>query len=342
MLRVLVTGGCGFIGSNFVRLLLREERDVRVVNLDLLTYAGNPRNLEDVSAHPGYRFVQGDIRDPETVRPLVEDADWVVNFAAESHVDRSTKEEAGDFIRTNVYGTTVLLEAVRRARSRARFLQIGTDEVYGDVPPGVHPDEQATLCPSSPYSASKAGGDHQTLAFHRTFGTDALVSRCTNNYGPYQYPEKLVPLFITNAMDDEALPLYDGGTQIRDWLFVEDHCRALLRILREGRSGEIYNVGAQRRTEVTNAELTAMVLRKLGKPDSLIRHVRGLRPGHDQRYAVQTRRIRELGWEPRVDLEQGLDLTIEWYRARRDWWAPLKTGEYRAFYRRHYRLDEAD
>lgn len=339
MRRVLVTGGCGFIGSSFIRLLLEEERDASVVNLDLLTYAGNPRNLEDVASLPRYRFVRGDIRDPETVGELVAEADWVVNFAAESHVDRSTKEEAGEFIRTNVYGTYVVLEAVRRAGNRSRVVQVGTDEVYGDVPPGVYPDEEVLLRPSSPYAASKAGGDQQALSFHRTFGTDVIVSRCTNNYGPYQYPEKIVPLFITNAMQDEPLPLYDGGTQIRDWLYVEDHCRAVLLLAREGRSGEIYNVGAGSEPEVTNAELTSMILRKLDKPETLVRPVQGLRPGHDQRYAVDTRKLRGLGWTPRVGLEEGLDRTIEWYRARRDWWEPIKSGEYRTFYRRHYGLE---
>jgi dTDP-glucose 4,6-dehydratase len=336
MRRVLVTGGCGFIGSNFVRLLLAEESDAHVVNLDLLTYAGNPRNVKDVADSPRYRFVRGDIRDPVLAEELVRDADWIVNFAAETHVDRSTKEAAGDFIRTNVYGTYVLLDAVRGTNSRARFVQVGTDEVYGDIPPGVYADETMLLQPTSPYSASKAGGDEQALAFYRTFGLDVIVSRCTNNYGPYQYPEKIVPLFVTNALDDEPLPLYDGGTQVRDWLFVEDHCRALLLLLREGRSGEVYNVGAQQDPEVRNAELTRMILSALGKPESLIRPVQGLRPGHDQRYAVDCRKLRALGWTPTVNLEVGLERTIEWYQERRDWWEPLKSGEYREYYRRHY------
>lgn len=338
--RVLVAGGAGFIGSNFVRFLLREEPDATVTNLDLLTYAGNPANLEDVASSSGsrYRFVHGDIRDFDAVLDLVADADWIVNFAAESHVDRSIKEDAGDFIRTNVYGTWVLLEALRRAGNRGRFLQVGTDEVYGDVPRGAYPDEEARLRPSSPYAASKAAADEQALAFHRTFGTDALISRCTNNYGPYQYPEKLVPLFITNALDDEPLPLYDGGSQVRDWLYVEDHCRALLLLLREGSGGEVYNVGARQDPEVTNGELTRMILAEVGKPESLIHPVTGLRPGHDQRYAVETEKIQRLGWEPRVGLARGLRETIDWYRSRRDWWEPLKSGEYREFYLRHYGL----
>ncbi|MEE8557907.1 MAG: dTDP-glucose 4,6-dehydratase [Myxococcota bacterium] len=336
MRKVVVTGGCGFIGSNFVRRLLSEEPETTVINLDLLTYAGNPRNLEGVSESSSYRFVRGDIRDPETVLELFRGADWVVNFAAETHVDRSTKEDAGDFIRTNVYGTYVLLDAVRAAGNTARFLQVGTDEVYGDVPTGLYPDEATRLCPTSPYAASKAGGDEQALAFHRTFGTDVIVSRSTNNYGAYQYPEKLVPLFITNALEDQPLPLYDGGSQIRDWLFVDDHCRALLLLLREGRAGEVYNVGANQDPEVPNSELTRMILEVLGKPRSLIRPVEGLRPGHDLRYAVETRKLRALGWSPSVDLEEGIRRTVAWYRERRDWWEPIRSGEYREFYQRHY------
>jgi dTDP-glucose 4,6-dehydratase len=335
MKRILVTGGCGFIGSNFVRLLLQEEPDAHVVNLDLLTYAGNPRNLEDVADSPRYAFVRGDIRDATVAEELVQDVDWVVNFAAETHVDRSTKEP-GAFIQTNVYGTYVLLDAIRRSERQIRFLQVGTDEVYGDVAAPAYPDEDALLVPSSPYSASKAGGDLQALAFYRTFGMDVIVSRCTNNYGPYQYPEKMIPLFVTNALEGEPLPLYDGGTQIRDWLWVEDHCRALLLLLRTGRSGQIYNVGANQQPEVTNRELTRLILRALGKPETMIRPVEGLRPGHDQRYAVDTRKIRALGWSPRVDLAGGVGRTAAWYRDRRDWWEPLKSGEYLEYYRRHY------
>lgn len=336
MRRVLVTGGCGFIGSHFVRLLLAEEPDAHVVNLDCLTYAGNLANLVDVASSPNYRFVRGDIRDEKTARELVADADWIVNFAAESHVDRSTKAKAGEFIETNVFGVYVLLEAARQVNKRARFLQVGTDEVYGDVAYPNFPSETALLHPSSPYSAAKAGGDHIALAFHRTHDMDVLLSRCTNNYGPFQYPEKVIPVFITNALDDQPLPLYDGGTQIRDWLRVEDHCRALLLLLRQGRAGEVYNVGANQTPEVTNRELTAMILRCLGKPDSLIRPVTGLRPGHDQRYAVDTSKIRALGWRPQLDLAAGVAKTAEWYAARRDWWEPIKSGEYREYYQKHY------
>jgi dTDP-glucose 4,6-dehydratase len=337
MRRILVTGGLGFIGSNFVHMLLREEPDAEIINLDLMTYAGNPRNLEDVADSPRYRFVRGDIRDGALVAELMEGVDWVVNFAAETHVDRSTKEP-GVFIQTDIYGTFVLLDAIRHADRPIRFLQVGTDEVYGSVETGF-PDETALLCPSSPYSASKAGADLQALGFHTTFGLDVVVSRCTNNYGPFQYPEKMIPLFVTNALNDQPLPLYDGGTQIRDWLWADDHCAALLLLLRSGRAGEIYNVGANQDPEVPNAELTRLILEALDKPASLIQPVTGLRPGHDQRYAVDTRKLRELGWSPSVEIHEGLERTVRWYAERRDWWEPLKSGEYLEYYRRHYQRD---
>jgi len=340
--RVLVTGGCGFIGSCFIRTLLDRDPAVQVTNLDLLTYAGNPANLATIDQSPRYRFVHGDVRDPVCVAPLVGEADQIVHFAAESHVDRSTDEKAGAFIETNVYGTFVLLEAMRLKRPGARFLQIGTDEVYGDVEAPLAPDEGAILAPSSPYSASKAGADHLALSFWRTHGLDVIVSRCTNNYGPYQYPEKLIPLFVTNALDDEPLPLYDGGTQIRDWLRVEDHCSALLLVLERGEAGQIYNIGANQDPERTNAEVTAMILECTGKPDTLIEHRHGLRPGHDQRYAVATDKIRALGWSPRVDLAEGIERTVRWYADHRDWWQPIKSGEFRRFYRAHYGRDSRD
>jgi len=336
MRRVLVTGGCGFIGSNFIRVLLQEEPEAEVINLDLLTYAGNPKNLADLEDSSRYRFVRGDVRDEALAEELVGEVDWIVNFAAETHVDRSTPAKAGEFIQTNVYGPYALADALRRTQRDARFLQVGTDEVYGSVSAPTRAREDAPLEPSSPYSASKAGGDLVALGFHRMLGMDVLVSRSTNNYGPYQYPEKLLPLFITNAMEDEPLPLYDEGTQVRDWLWVDDHCRALLLLLREGQAGEIYNVGANQEPEVTNGELTRMLLRMLGKPESLVRPVAGLRPGHDQRYAVDSSKLRALGWAPSVDLEEGVKRTVAWYQERRDWWEPIKTGAYREYYRRHY------
>ena len=336
---VLVTGGAGFIGSCFVRSLLELDPDVRVVNVDRLSYAGNLANLAPVEGDPRHRFVRGDVRDPELMDALVREADQVVHFAAESHVDRSTTEKAGAFVETNVYGTWVLLDALRRVRPEARFLQIGTDEVYGDVAAPCASAETDMLAPSSPYSASKAGADHLALSFARTHGLDVVVSRCTNNYGPYQYPEKLIPLFVTNALDDEPLPLYDGGTQIRDWLRVEDHCAALRLLLERGVRGEIYNVGANQQPERSNAEVTAMILACTDKPASLIVHRHGLRPGHDQRYAVDTAKLRALGWAPRAELEQGIADTVRWYAEHRAWWEPLKSGEYRRFYEAHYGRD---
>ncbi len=336
MSKVLVTGGAGFIGSQFIRLLHAEEPDAQIVNLDVLTYAGNLANLADLASSPRYRFVRGDIRDLKVALELVAGADWIVNFAAESHVDRSVKARAGEFIDTNVYGAYVMLEATRQANRGARFLQVGTDEVYGSVDWPVFPNESAMLCPSSPYSAAKAGADHIALAFHRTHGMDVLVSRCTNNYGPYQYPEKVIPVFITNALDNEPLPLYDGGTQVRDWLRVEDHCQALLLLLRRGTAGEIYNIGANQTPEVTNRELTKMILDCTGRPETLIRPVTGLRPGHDQRYAVDTSKLRALGWRPEADLAAGIAKTVAWYTERRDWWEPIKSGEYRDYYQKHY------
>jgi dTDP-glucose 4,6-dehydratase len=324
MRKVLVTGGAGFIGSHFIRMLHALGDDTQIVNLDALTYAGNLANLADIASSTRYRFVHGNIRDMKVVLELVAGVDWIVNFAAESHVDRSTGPGAGAFIDTNVYGTYVLLEAMRLEAREARFLQVGSDEVYGDVPWPAFPTEDSLLKPSSPYSASKAAADQLALAFHRTHDLDILVSRCTNNYGPYQYPEKLVPLFITSALDNEPLPLYDGGTQVRDWLHVEDHCRALLQVLYWGHSGEIYNIGASQTPEVTNLELTKLILNHTNRPETLIQPVRGLRPGHDQRYAVNTSKIKALGWSPHVSLNVGLAGTVAWYDFRRDWWSPLK------------------
>ena len=335
-MKLLVTGGCGFIGSCFIRQVIAAHPEVEIINLDLLTYAGNPANLVEIDRSLRYRFVRGDIRDARVVDELVAGVDAVVHFAAESHVDRSTAARAGAFIDTNVLGTYVLLDAVRRLAPEARFLQVGTDEVYGDVAWPAFPDEDAPLLPSSPYSASKAGADLQVLAAHRTHGLDTVVSRCTNNYGPYQYPEKVIPLFVLNALHGEPLPLYDGGTQVRDWLRVEDHCRALWLLLERGESGQIYNIGANQEPEVPNAELTRMILRATGQPESLVRPVQGLRPGHDQRYAVDTSRIRALGWAPELDLARGIERTVAWYREREDWWSPIRSGEYRKYFESFY------
>jgi dTDP-glucose 4,6-dehydratase len=323
-MRVLVTGGAGFIGSHFVRRLAAAGE--HVVVLDKLTYSGNPANLEGVE----HRFLQGDIADPEAVRRAAEGAEAVVNFAAETHVDRSILA-AGDFIQTDVVGTHVLLEWARE--TGARFVQVSTDEVYGDVEPGSVSREEDALRPSSPYSASKAGGDLQVLAYCRTYRLNASVTRGSNTYGPNQYPEKLVPLFVTNALDGEPLPVYGDGRQVRDWLHVEDHCAAIELVLREGAAGEAYNVGAGDERE--NLEVTLRILELTGADPSLVRHVED-RPGHDRRYSLDSAKVRALGWEPARSFEEGLAATVEWYRERREWWEPLKSGEYREYYRRQY------
>jgi dTDP-glucose 4,6-dehydratase len=326
--KLLVTGGCGFIGSTFVHLAL--GRGASVVNLDKLTYAGNPANVADVADHPGYRFVHADIADAEAVREAIRGVDVVLNFAAESHVDRSILDPA-DFIRTDVVGTAVLLAAAREA-GVGRFLQVSTDEVYGSIAEGAF-RESDPIEPSSPYSASKAGGDLQVLAWHTTFGMDGVITRGSNTYGPHQYPEKLIPLFITNALDGEALPVYGDGLQIRDWLHVEDHCEGIWAVMEKGEAGQVYNVGGGH--EETNIEITKRILALTGADTSLVRHVTD-RPGHDRRYALDTTKVRALGWEPRHSFDDGLAATVEWYRERRDWWEPIKSGEYRAYYEAQY------
>ena len=327
---LLVTGGAGFIGSNFVRHLLAHDEEARVTVLDKLTYAGNLANLADLAESPRYTFVRGDIGDPAIVDRLAADADAIVNFAAESHVDRSI--DAPDaFIQTDVHGTFVLLEAARR-HGHARYLQVSTDEVYGNVPSGASL-EADPLRPRSPYSASKAAGDLLVLAYHATYGLPVLVTRASNNFGPYQYPEKIIPLFVTNAIDDEPLPLYGDGQQVRDWLFVTDHCEAISAVLERGEPGEVYNVGGGH--ELTNQELTQAILDLLGKPSSLIRRVED-RPGHDRRYSIDSAKLHALGWAPTRSFEADLAATVDWYRQREDWWRPLKSGEYLDYYRRQY------
>jgi dTDP-glucose 4,6-dehydratase len=328
--RLLVTGGAGFIGSAFVRRVLERHAEVSVTVLDKLTYAGNLANLEPVAEDSRYRFVQGDIADAELVEELAPTVDAIVNFAAESHVDRSI-EQPDAFIRTDVYGTFVLLEAARR-HGHQRYLQISTDEVYGHVPEGSS-TEADPLRPRSPYSASKAGGDLLVGAYHTTYGLPTLLTRASNNFGPYQYPEKVIPLFITNAVDDEPLPLYGDGLQIRDWLYVDDHCDALELVLARGDLGGTYNIGAG--NELTNLELTRTILELMGKPMSLVRSVPD-RAGHDRRYSVDTSRLRKLGWEPAHSFADALGLTVEWYLEHEDWWRPLKSGDYLDYYRRQY------
>ena len=327
-MKLLVTGGCGFIGSTFVRIAL--ERDAEVVNLDKLTYAGNPANVADVADEPGYSFVHGDIADPTVVADAIAGCDAIVNFAAESHVDRSILDPS-EFIRTDVQGTATLLAAARAA-GVGRFLQVSTDEVYGSIDTGSF-TETDPLMPSSPYSASKAGGDLQVLAWHHTYGMDAVVTRGSNTFGPRQYPEKLIPLFVTNALDGLELPVYGDGMQVRDWIHVTDHCEGIWTVLHHGVAGEVYNVGGGH--EQPNIAITRRILELTGADEQLIRYVAD-RPGHDRRYSLSTDRLRTLGWEPRASFEEALADTVAWYTDNRDWWAPIKSGDYRAYYEAQY------
>ncbi len=331
-MRVLLTGGCGFIGTNFVRYVLANRPDLELVNLDALTYAGNPANLADVADHARYRFVKGDVADPAAVAAAIDGCEAVVHMAAESHVDRSIEGPA-EFIRTNVVGTQVLLDAARRANV-SRFLLVSTDEVYGSLGPTGLFRETTPLAPSSPYSASKASADLLALSYHHTFGFPAIVTRCSNNYGPDQFPEKLIPLFITNAYAGKALPLYGDGGNVRDWIHVDDHVRGLLTVLDRGRPGEIYNIGGG--NERTNLEITKTILGTLGQPESLITFVAD-RLGHDRRYAIDATKIgEELGWRPTVDFHAGIAATVQWYLAHRQWWEEIKSGAYRDYYERMY------
>jgi dTDP-glucose 4,6-dehydratase len=329
---LLITGGAGFIGSNFVHHILRKYPDVEVVVLDKLTYAGNLDNLQDVADDQRYSFVHGDICDMELVDKVVQEhsVEAIVNFAAETHVDRSILE-AGSFIQTDVYGTHVLLEAVKKFGLR-RILHVSTDEVYGSVSEGSSV-ETDNLLPNSPYSASKAGGDLLCRAYHVTYGVPVVVTRGSNNFGPYQYPEKVIPLFITNALDNQPVPLYGDGLNVRDWLYVLDHCEAIDLMLHEGQDGEVYNVGGD--YELTNLELTEAILEKTDKPKSLIHYVED-RPGHDRRYSLDSSKIHKLGWRPRRAFAEALEVTVRWYTENRQWWEKLKTGEYRSYYQKQY------
>jgi dTDP-glucose 4,6-dehydratase len=327
---IIVTGGAGFIGSNFARWMLERDRDLTITVLDKLTYAGNPENIADLQDEARFRFVRGDIADASLVDELAAEADAIVNFAAESHVDRSI-EGPDDFIRTDIVGTHVLLDAARR-HSHRLYLQISTDEVYGDVPSGSS-SEDAPLKPRSPYAASKAGADLLVLAYAVTYGLPVAITRSSNNYGPYQYPEKIIPLFVTNALNAEPLPLYGDGMQVRDWLYVGDNCAAIETVLLQGKPGEVYNIGAG--NELTNLELTKAILAEVDRPADLIRLVAD-RPGHDRRYSVDSRKIRALGWRPEHEFREALGDTVAWYRDNVGWWEPLKTGAYLDYYRRQY------
>jgi dTDP-glucose 4,6-dehydratase len=331
--KVLVTGGAGFIGSNFIRHLLLAHSDVEILNFDKLTYAGNPESLADVAANPRYSLVRGDIADTQAVSAVFQNGlDAVVNFAAETHVDRSI-EDASPFLLTNIIGTQCLLNAARDFRLK-RFIHISTDEVYGSAPAGVSFTEEAVLDPRSPYAASKASADHLVSACANTFGISAKVLRCTNNYGPFQFPEKLIPLMIANAQEDKSLPIYGDGLQERDWLFVGDYCRAIALALEKAKPGSIYNVSAG--SPQPNHKIVKTILHHLGKPESLMQFVQD-RPGHDRRYALDSSKIhRELGWEPAVSFEDGIRRTIEWYQSNSEWLDHARSGEYRTYYERHY------
>ena len=333
MVNVLVTGGAGFIGSNFVRYALARHSDWHITTLDKLTYAGRLENLADVLDSPRHTFVKGDVADPGVAAPLVKNAEIVVHFAAETHVDRSLIS-AGEFITTDVYGTFVLLEGAREAPGLRRFVQISTDEVYGSVAEGAS-RETDELRPRNPYSASKAAADRLAYSYWATYQVPVVITRASNNYGPYHFPEKVIPLFITNAIDDVPLPLYGDGLQQRDWLHVLDHCRAIDLLLDAGTSGEVYNIGGG--NHVTNVELTKRILGLVGKPESLIRPVAD-RPGHDRRYSLDTTKLRALGWQPEVPFEQGLRETVAWYQHHEAWWRPIKDADphFRAYYEALY------
>lgn len=331
-MKILVTGGLGFMGSNFIRHMMEAHPDVQILNVDKMTYAGNPENLRDVEKDPRYTFLKADIADHVAVDTAVQEfhPDVIVNYAAETHVDRSILDPEA-FIRTDIFGTYNLLESVRKY-SIPRYIQISTDEVFGSIEEGEFTEETA-FDPSSPYSASKAGADHLVRAYHRTFGTPTIVTHACNNYGPYQYPEKLIPLFVTNLLEGKKVPVYGAGTNIREWIYVADHARAIDTILRNGEIGGVYNIGTGER--LTNIDITHRLLTALGKDELSIERVAD-RPGHDLRYAVDATKLRALGWDPLCDFQKGLQKTIDWYRSHEAWWKQIKSGEYLEYYKRQY------
>ena len=333
-MRILVTGGAGFIGSNFIRYILSNYPKDKIVNLDALTYAGNLENLKDIQDNPNYKFVHGDIMDGVLINELMKDTDVVVHFAAESHVDRSILDSTA-FVRTNINGTLILLDAAKN-NGNLRFHHISTDEVFGSLGSDDAPfNENTNYDPRSPYSASKASSDHLVRAYYHTHGLPVTISNCSNNYGPYQFPEKLIPLFVTNLIDDQKIPVYGTGENIRDWLHVEDHCRAIDVIMREGEIGETYCVGGD--AEKTNMEITKIILQKMNCDEKMIEYVED-RKGHDKRYAIDFTKIKEeLGWEPQITFEQGLSDTVDWYKNNQDWWRNIKSGKYYEYYNKQYK-----
>jgi dTDP-glucose 4,6-dehydratase len=333
-MKLLITGGAGFIGSNFVRYMVNKYPQYKIVNLDLLTYAGNLENLKDIENAPNYKFVRGDIADREFINGLFreEKFDYVLNFAAESHVDRSITDP-GIFVQTNIQGTLALLDAAKTL-GVTKYLQVSTDEVYGTLGETGYFTEETPLAANSPYSASKAGADLLVRAYHETFGLPVNITRCSNNYGPFHFPEKLIPLMIINALNDKELPIYGDGLNIRDWLHVEDHCQAIDLVLHQGRNGEVYNVGGN--NERTNIEIVKTILKHLGKPESLMKFVKD-RPGHDRRYAIDATKLRtELGWSPKYNFDTGIEQTINWYLNNREWWENIISGEYQEYVKSQY------
>lgn len=331
---ILVTGGCGFIGSNFVKYMLKVHPNYTIINLDKLTYAGNLENLEDIINNPRYQFVRGDICERADVEACVRDykVNVIINFAAESHVDRSIMGPA-IFVETNIGGTNVLLDIAKDYKVE-KFIQISTDEVYGSLPATGKFTESMPLHPNSPYSASKASADLLVLAYHHTFGLPVVITRCSNNYGPYQFPEKLIPLMIANAIDNKPLPVYGDGLNVRDWLFVKDHCAAIDVVMQKGKIGEVYNIGGS--NEWKNIDIVRLLLKKLGKPESLIKFVKD-RLGHDRRYAIDALKIsKELGWQPSLSFEKGLERTIDWYLKNESWWRRIISGDYQRYYQKMY------
>ncbi len=334
MNRVLVTGGAGFIGSNYIRHALKAHPDWEIWNFDKLTYAGNLANLKDLKKNPHYHFLKGDIADAQAVAEAMKAGiDMIINFAAESHVDRSI-QGSQEFLMTGVIGVQTLLDAAKEHQVQL-FYQISTDEVYGDVEHGQFSKETDMLHPSSPYSAAKAAGDLLVLAYARTHQVPVIISRCTNNYGPYQYPEKMLPLFVTNVLQQKKVPVYGDGQQIRDWLHVDDHCRGIDVVLDKGVRGEIYNIGANHVPEHPNLEVTKIILDELGVDESMIEHVAD-RPGHDRRYAVDTSKIEALGWKSEVPFEEGIRQTVQWYKDHPEWWLPILSGEFQKYYQEQY------
>ncbi|WP_339300351.1 dTDP-glucose 4,6-dehydratase [Paenibacillus sp. FSL K6-2441] len=332
-MKLLVTGGAGFIGSNFVLYMLKQHPSYQILNVDALTYAGNLENLKSVEGNPNHTFIRADITEAKAMDALIgQGVDVIVNFAAESHVDRSILEP-DIFVKTNVLGTQVLLDAAKKHGVK-KFVQVSTDEVYGTLGETGLFTEETPLAPNSPYSASKAGGDLLVRAYHETFGLPVNITRCSNNYGPYQFPEKLIPLMISRALADEALPVYGDGLNIRDWLYVEDHCSAIDLVIHQGRDGEVYNIGGN--NERTNLHIVRTILEQLGKPESLIKHVQD-RPGHDRRYGIDpTKIMKELGWKPKHTFETGIKETIRWYLDNKEWWTRIQTGAYQEYYAKQY------